>query len=178
MLQLLQIGVSCPRRLASHFLLGLVKNYGMPAFAGMALIFCFITNAHAIVPTQEAPIAVVRALDKMTARVEVLEIPVNTPISFGTLIITAHTCRSTQPEEQPESAAYLEIGEFKPGSRDIPVFHGWMFASSPALSAMEHPIYDIWLIGCKTPPAPPAPEEAKPPVPPVPAPALDTKKKQ
>ncbi len=109
----------------------------------------FAVPAHAIVPTVEQSTATLRALDKMTARVEVLEIPVNKPTSFGALIITAHTCRTTQPEETPESAAFLEITELKPGAKDTPVFHGWMFASSPALSAMEHPVYDIWLIGCK-----------------------------
>lgn len=120
--------------------------------------------AGAIVPTQEQQIAVLRALDKMTARVEVLEIPVNKPISFGSLIITARTCRVTPPEESPESAAYLDISELKPGEKDAGIFHGWMFASSPALSAMEHPIYDIWLIGCKNPPEPVAPAPASPPV--------------
>ena len=106
-------------------------------------------KAYAIVPSQEAPITVVRALDKVTARVEELEINNNQPLSFGTLMITARTCRTTPPEETPESAAFLEISELKPGEKDAPVFRGWMFASSPALSAMEHPVYDIWLIGCK-----------------------------
>lgn len=117
--------------------------------------------AYAVVPAVEQPTAVLRALDKMTARVEVLEVAVNKPTNFGNLIITAHTCRVTQPEETPEAAAYLEISELKPGENDAPVFHGWMFASSPALSAMEHPIYDIWLIGCK---AVPSAEPAPPPV--------------
>jgi len=107
--------------------------------------------ANAVVPSVEQPVAVLRALDKMTARVEVLEIPIKKPISFGNLIITAQTCRITQPEETPESAAFLDISELKPGQKDAPVFHGWMFASSPALSAMEHPVYDMWLVGCKAP---------------------------
>jgi hypothetical protein len=107
-------------------------------------------HAYAVVPTQEQPIAVVRALDKMTARVEEVEIPVGKNTQFGTLSIVARTCRITLPEETPpESAAYIEINEVKPGLPDVPVFNGWMFASSPALSAMEHPIYDIWLTGCK-----------------------------
>ena len=105
--------------------------------------------AHAIVPTQEEPTTVLRALDKVTARVEELEVPSNQPLTFGTLVITVHTCRVTPPEEAPESAAFLEISELKPGEKDVPVFRGWMFASSPALSPMEHPVYDIWLIGCK-----------------------------
>ena len=125
-------------------------------FAVFAFLAVFFPAAsYAIVPTQEQPIAVVRALDKMTARVEEIELPVGKTVQFGTLSLIAHTCRITLPEETPpESAAYLEIGEVKPGAKDIPVFQGWMFASSPALSAMEHPVYDIWLTGCKDKAAP------------------------
>lgn len=117
--------------------------------SAFAAVLMLPAMAMASVPTVEQPTATLRALDKMTARVEVLNIPVNKPTSFGNLIITAHTCRVTQPEETPEAAVYLDISELKPGAKDTPVFHGWMFASSPALSAMEHPIYDVWLIGCK-----------------------------
>jgi hypothetical protein len=133
--------------------------------------------AYAIVPTEEKPIAVLRALDKITARVEELEVPIGRPYKFGTLIVTVRACRVTPPEETPEAAAFLEIGEFKPGSTETPVFRGWMFASSPALSALEHPVYDIWVTGCKdnTPAAnekpaqPPAagPAPAAPPAAPV-----------
>jgi hypothetical protein len=106
--------------------------------------------AHAVTPTQEKPIAVIRALDKKTARVEEAEIAIGKAISFGNLSVTARTCRTTLPEEAPpESAAFLQIEELHPGAVSVPVFNGWMFASSPALSAMEHPIYDIWVIGCK-----------------------------
>ncbi len=119
-------------------------------FVCAVLAACLPFAAHATVPTQEQPIAVIRALDKMTARVEEIMLPLNQPVQFGKLTIVAHTCRVTLPEEAPpESAAYLEITELKPGAQDIPVFNGWMFASSPALSAMEHPIYDIWVTGCR-----------------------------
>ena len=117
----------------------------------LASLFLSVVVASAEVPAQEQPVAVLRALDKDTARVEQLDVPVNEPLKFGTLLITVHTCRVSLPEEPPEAAAFIEVSEFKPGDRDIPVFQGWMFASSPALSAMQHPIYDIWVIGCKTP---------------------------
>jgi hypothetical protein len=110
--------------------------------------------AMATVPTVEQPVAVLRALDKMTARVEELDVPINQPLKFGTILINVRTCRVTTPEETPEAAAYLEVSEFKPGEKDTPIFQGWMFASSPALSAMEHPIYDIWVTGCKAPAVP------------------------
>ncbi len=107
--------------------------------------------AFAVPPAQEQKVAVVRALDKMTARVEEISLPVGEAVSFGTLTLKAETCRTTLPEETPpESAAYLVVEETKPDSKETtPVFKGWMFASSPALSAMEHPVYDIWVIGCK-----------------------------
>ena len=117
-------------------------------FALFAVLFP--VQAFAVVPTQERPVTVLRALDKMTARVEEVELPVGKTIQFGTLGIIARTCRTTLPEETPpESAAYIEISEVTPGLQDNPVFKGWMFASSPALSAMEHPVYDIWVTGCK-----------------------------
>jgi hypothetical protein len=116
------------------------------------LLSLFAVPAYALVPAQEKPIAVLRALDKITARVEELDVPINQPLNFGTLSIMVRTCRVTPPEETPESAAFLEISEIKPGENDTPVFRGWMFASSPALSAMEHPVYDVWVIGCKDAP--------------------------
>ena len=118
---------------------------------GVVLLSLLPCAAYAVVPTQEQPIVIMRALDKMTARVEEIELPVGKTIQFGSLAITARTCRVTLPEETPpESAAYLEIRELKVGAQvSTPVFTGWMFASSPALSAMEHPIYDAWVTGCK-----------------------------
>lgn len=120
-------------------------------FLGVFLFSVFVARAsYAVVPTQDQPFAVVRVLDKMTARVEELELPVGTPTGFGTMTVTAQTCRTTLPEESPpESAAFLEISELKIGQGDTPIFRGWMFASSPALSAMEHPVYDIWVTGCR-----------------------------
>lgn len=132
----------------------------------------FATAAHAVVPTIEKPTAVLRALDKITARVEELEVPIGSPYKFGTLAITVRACRVTPPEDTPEAAAFLEIGEFKTGVSETPIFRGWMFASSPALSAMEHPVYDIWVTGCKDnaqTTVPPAGATPPSPVRPVPA---------
>ena len=94
-------------------------------------------------------IAVLQALDKVSARVSVLEVPVGKMVTFGTLEITARACDKRPPEETPESAAFLEIVEKRPGEAPATPFIGWMFASSPALSAMEHPVYDVWVLDCK-----------------------------
>jgi len=92
--------------------------------------------------------AVLQGLDKVTGRVQTIDAPVGATIHFGTLEIIARTCRKRPPEEQPESAAFLDIWEIKPGEAAASLFRGWMFASSPALSALEHPVYDIWVLDC------------------------------
>ena len=92
--------------------------------------------------------AVLQGLDKVTARISTLEAPKDKPVRFGTLEVIVHTCSKTPPEEPPESTAFLEIYDAPVGEEPKRVFSGWMFASSPALSALEHPVYDVWVIDC------------------------------
>ncbi|TVR84618.1 MAG: DUF2155 domain-containing protein [Rhodospirillales bacterium] len=99
------------------------------------------------------PIAVLRTLDKVTARVATLEVPVGEAVVFGSLDVLVRTCHRRPPEEPPESAAFLEVEEHLPGEPPALVFRGWMFASSPAVSAMDHPVYDIWVLDCTSTPA-------------------------
>ena len=99
-------------------------------------------------PTVAEEGAVLQGLDKITARVSTFEAPRDTPIGFGTLEVVVRTCSKAPPEEPPESTAFLEIYNVPPGEEATRVFSGWMFSSSPALSAMEHPVYDIWVVDC------------------------------
>ncbi|MGD9638442.1 MAG: DUF2155 domain-containing protein [Alphaproteobacteria bacterium] len=69
-------------------------------------------------------------------------------VHFGTLEIMAKACFKTPPEETPENSAFLKISERKPSEKPVKVFSGWMFSSSPALSAIEHSVYDIWVLKC------------------------------
>ena len=94
--------------------------------------------------------AVLQGLDKVTARISRLEVAVGETVAFGSLEITLRTCRETPPTEEPESAAFLEIDDDPPDAAAQRVFSGWMFASSPGLSALEHPVYDVWLLACST----------------------------
>jgi hypothetical protein len=99
-------------------------------------------------------VAVLQGLDKTTARVWKFDAPVGQAVRFGTLVITVRACIKHPPEEEPESAAFLQIDEVRQGERNSvvsqQVFSGWMFASSPALSALENPIYDVGVLDCKT----------------------------
>jgi len=90
-----------------------------------------------------------QALNKVTARVSEIEVKPLLPTSFGALDIEVKNCWRSANDERPEQAILIEIRERRSafGQSDL-VFSGWMFASSPALSAMEHPVYDISLIGC------------------------------
>lgn len=92
-------------------------------------------------------------LNKITARVFAIEVPLGQTVRFGSLEITARKCVATDTEEGPERTAFLEIVEEKPGQAPHPVFAGWMFSSSPSVSAMEHPVYDVWVVGCSGLPA-------------------------
>ena len=92
--------------------------------------------------------AVLQGIDKVTARVTTIKAPIGKTIHFGTLKIVVRHCDKRLPEELPESAAFMEILEVRSAESAINLFSGWMLASSPALSALEHPVYDIWVLDC------------------------------
>lgn len=99
------------------------------------------------------PVVKLQSLDKITARTMTFEAKVGSTVKFGPLYIKIQSCRKAPPIEQPESASFLQIWEVTPDDKAKWVFSGWMFASSPALSSMDHPIYDVWVIDCIDPAA-------------------------
>jgi hypothetical protein len=107
----------------------------------------------AAVPARGDTVAILQGLDKTTARISRIEAPIDKAVHFGTLIITVRDCVKRPPEEPPETAAFLIIDEVRPGGTEVVtkrVFSGWMFASSPAVSALEDPIYDVNVLDCKS----------------------------
>ncbi len=99
-------------------------------------------------PEDFAEKAIFQAVDKITTRISSLTLDVGKKSRFGNLDITLHSCWKSPPEEEPESKSLVEIWEEIPGQPKVQRFYGWMFASSPALSALEHPVYDLTLIKC------------------------------
>ncbi len=108
-----------------------------------------LTSAFVYAASIPGEASVLRALDKVTARTLDLVVPIGETVRYGTLEITSRQCLKKPPEETPETSTFLEIRELKSDEEPITVFSGWMFASSPALNALEHPVYDVWVIDCK-----------------------------
>lgn len=103
---------------------------------------------------EDYPTVRLQSLDKVTARTMTFQARVGATVKFGPLYIKTRACRKPPIAEKPEAAAFLQIWEdnAKTGEPHW-VFSGWMFASSPALSAMDHPIYDVWVLDCVADPA-------------------------
>ncbi len=94
-----------------------------------------------------------RGLDKITGRPTNIAAPIGKPVHFATLTITARFCYSTPPSETPETTAFVQIEDHRPDQPAKRVFSGWMYGSSPGLNAVEHPLYDVWVISCNNAPA-------------------------
>jgi len=136
------------------------------AATGLALVVAATASASTMAQKNQATL---RALDKITGRSTDIVVKVGEPVVYGSLRVELKTCYQAPPEEIPESAAFLRIASTQPvavetmeaavaaqeapaSEADSPIlFSGWMYASSPGLNALEHPVYDIWVIRCTAP---------------------------
>ncbi len=95
--------------------------------------------------------AVFSGLDKITGRLISFKAAMGETVQFGSLQVTARACYTRSAKEAPQTDTFVEIDEVSATREFKRVFSGWMFAASPGLHGLEHPIYDIWLTGCETP---------------------------
>jgi len=144
------------------------------------------------------PTAVFSGLDKITGRIISFDVAINETVQFGALQVTPRVCYSRPPTETPNTDAFVEVDEVTLQGEIKRIFTGWMFAASPGLHAVEHPIYDVWVTNCKggqspavaevppeapkqparqqeqqrrAPPPPPSSAQRPPPPPPPPPPS-------
>jgi len=101
---------------------------------------------------------ILRTLDKVTATTEDFTVKIGDSLSYASLKIDVKHCEKKPPEEIPETFAFLQIfeerlDENRQPIEDAKLFSGWMLASSPAMSALDHPVYDVWVLGCVVPQA-------------------------
>lgn len=94
------------------------------------------------------PVAVFSGLDKITGRIISFEVLIDETVQFGALQVTPRVCNTRPPTEPAQTTAFVEVDEITLANEIQRLFTGWMFAASPGLHAVEHPVYDVWLVDC------------------------------
>lgn len=122
------------------------RTASVVALACVLIVGVAADRAHA--GRVENPVAVFAALDKVTARISRLEVPLNQTVKFGSLKLTPRVCFTRDPTEPPKTSTFVEVQEVELDGSERKIFSGWMFAESPGLNAVEHPVFDVWLTGC------------------------------
>ncbi len=117
--------------------------------AGAIVVAGLIAPSSAFADKISHPIAVFEGLDKITGRTVSFEVAIDETVQFGSLQITPRVCYSRPPTEPPRTDAFAQVDQIDENKNLKRIFSGWMFADSPGLHGIEHPIYDIWLTGCK-----------------------------
>jgi hypothetical protein len=122
-----------------------------PTLAGVALavVSALTAPVPALADKISNPIAVFNGLDKITGRIISFEVAINETVQFGALQITPRVCYSRPPTDAPQTDAFAQVDEIDEQKQTKRIFSGWMFADSPGLHGVEHPIFDIWLTACK-----------------------------
>jgi len=152
---------------------GNLRNVRLPLVAALIGLLGVAAEAQRIERTEPAQriengIANFAALDKVSAAVRQLPVPLNQTAEFRTLKITPRVCYTRDAKEPPTTSTFVEVDEILFDRKEKRIFTGWMFAESPGLNPLVHPVFDVWLTGCSQPQRAPAakgptPEAAPPP---------------
>ena len=135
------------RTLARTLTIG-IASAAISVLSGNAVLAARISN----------PVAVFAGIDKITGRITTFDVYIDETVQYGALQVTPKVCYSRDETEAQRVDGFIEVDEITLDRKIRRIFTGWMFADSPALNAVEHPIYDIWLTGCKQESEVPAPE--------------------
>jgi hypothetical protein len=122
------------------------------ALAIVLLDAAFISSASA--ERLRNPVALFAGLDKITGTITTFDVAIDETKQFGSLVVRPRVCYSRPPEEEPKTTSFVEVDEIGLNQKKHRIFTGWMFAESPGLNAVEHPVYDVWLTACIDPNAP------------------------
>jgi hypothetical protein len=135
------------------------------AFAAVALFAIAGTSILSMAVVAEAaritnPVAVFSGIDKITGRITTFDVYIGETVQFGALQVTPRVCYSRDDTEAPKTDTFVEVDEITLDRKIRRIFTGWMFADSPGLNAVEHPVYDVWLNNCKAKSDLPPPDAA------------------
>ena len=128
------------------------SSFEFAVFLAAIAVSVMLTSGLASAQTQSIanPIAVFDGLDKVTATITTFEVPIDGVGTFGALRIRPRVCYTKPVTEAPQTTTFVEIEETQLTGGQKRIFTGWMFASSPGIHGVEHPVYDVWLKTCKT----------------------------
>jgi len=145
----------------------------------LAAAVCFLPVLPAAAETIANPVAAFSGLDKITGRITNFDVYIDETVQFGALQVTPRVCYTRPPTETQRTSVFVEVDQVSLKGTITRIFTGWMFADSPALNAIDHAVYDIWLIDCKqsTDVAPPPPQGTQAPAadPAAAGPAVDNR---
>ncbi len=108
-----------------------------------------VLNGLAVAAPMANPVAVFSGLDKITGRIIAFDVQIDETVQFGALQVTPRVCNTRPPTEPAQTTSFVEVDEITLHNEIQRLFTGWMFAASPGLNAIEHPVYDVWLVDCK-----------------------------
>jgi hypothetical protein len=139
-----------------------LRNTVLPAAGAVSLLALSagLLSNQAQAARIDNPVAVFSGLDKITGRITTFDVYVNETVQFGALQVTPKACYSRDQSEAQKIDGFVEVDEITLDRKIRRIFTGWMFADSPGLNAVEHPIYDVWLKDCKQNSDVPAPDSA------------------
>jgi hypothetical protein len=126
------------------------------------LVSLILVSSPAVAERIKNPLALFSGLDKITGLTINFEVPVGQEKTFGSFVLKPFVCYTRPITEQPKTAGFVQVDVREADGKLKRIFSGWMFAESPGLNAVEHPMFDVWLTGCKDPNAPPPPVEEPP----------------
>ena len=133
---------------------------------GLAAVIAILALVSpALAETVANPVAQFSGLDKITGRITTFDVYIDETVQFGALQITPRACYTRPPTETQRTSVFVEVDQVNLSGKIERIFTGWMFADSPALNAIDHAVYDIWLLDCKRSsdvPPPDATTEAAP----------------
>ena len=111
-------------------------------------LFIFFCTFFLLFSNNVNSITILGALNKVSGKISKIKVEDNNEMSFGTLKIVVSACKKSLPEDPPENSAFIEIWDKKIDKEEKKIFSGWMFSSSPSISAVDHAVYDVWVIDC------------------------------
>ena len=135
--------------LIKKIIIKLIKNIKVGKSKLFSFIFLLLISLNNNSFSSEVLVEI-KVLDKVSAKNVLLTIKINQERKYKNLLIKPLKCKNSEFDDNPEVTAYLQVIDITKKSNDqVFIFNGWTFASSPSLRPFDHPVYDIWLIGCK-----------------------------